>query len=187
MVEKATAGEHLIGMALLKKGWENSYFGCPDVYETACVGKIQQVEKLYDGKYNIMLYGESRVKIIEFVQKHPFRIAKVEYLHEGAFKEKQFNEKEEAKLFLELIHNYLNKIGGENLDELIRLETHCLESIINQVASILDFTVQEKQELLEQNNMKLRFENIKTLINKKLMAINIARQIKFIPKDPSWN
>lgn len=187
MVEEATAGDHLIGMALLKKGWENSYFGCPDVYETACVGKIQQVEKLYDGKYNIMLYGESRVKIVEFVQSHPFRVARVEYLNEGAFKEKQFNEKEEVKLFFELLHNYLNKIGVENYDDRIKFEPHCLESIINQVASILDFTVQEKQDLLEQNDMKVRFEKIKMLINKKLMALNIARKIKFIPKDPSWN
>ena len=143
MVEDVKAGEHLIGMALLKQGWETNYFGSPEVYNIACVGKVQQIEKLYDGKYNIMLYGLTRVRILRFTQEKPYRIAQVKYLKDKNFDAEKFNETDESKSFLELLHTYLKAIGVENPGELLKLQSHSLESIMNQIATILDFSIQE--------------------------------------------
>jgi len=187
MIEDTTASENLIGMALLKEGWQQDYFGSPEVHDIACVGKIQQTEKLYDGKYNIMLYGMSRVRIIGFVQDRPYRIAKVKYLKDFTFDHDEFNETHETAAFLSLLQRYLREIGVENIDDLLKLKNQSFESVINQVASILDFTPLEKQKLLEEGRLGVRYEWLRKLLKEKLFAFGVARKIKYVPKDPSWN
>ncbi|HXX93988.1 MAG TPA: LON peptidase substrate-binding domain-containing protein, partial [Planctomycetota bacterium] len=45
MTRGALEGERLIGMALLKPGWEGDYYGNPDVHEVIGVGKIIEEER----------------------------------------------------------------------------------------------------------------------------------------------
>ena len=187
MIEQSEEHNRLIGVGLLKEGWENDYFGTPDVHEIACVGKIEQYERLTDGKYNIMLYGVSKIKIKNFIQDEPYRIAQVEYLSERQIDPSEMNEEEEAKAFIQLVKKYLTEVGVENSHEIISIQKYSLESIINQIAAILDFSTTEKQELLELDSLETRYLQLKSLINAQLQAIRIARHVKFIPKDPSLN
>ncbi len=187
MIEQSEEHNQLIGVVLLKEGWENNYFGTPEVHEIACVGKIEQCEKLTDGKYNIMLYGLSKIKIKNFIQDEPYRIAQVEYLSERKIDPSEMNEEEEAKAFIQLVKKYLTEVGVENSHEIISIQKYSLESIINQIAAILDFSTTEKQELLEFDSLESRYLQLKSLINAQLQAIRIARHVKFVPKDPSLN
>src|SRR5215468_2321453 len=49
------AGHQLMGIARLRPGFENAYYGRPPVYEMCGVGKIICSEELSDGRYRIML------------------------------------------------------------------------------------------------------------------------------------
>lgn len=187
MVKDALTSNNLIAIALLKDGWEDDYFGTPAVHDIACVGKIQQTEKLYDGKYNIMLHGLHRARILKFVQDKPYRIAQVKYLKDLNFGSEKGRRSYETKDFIELLRRYLGEVGIKNLDQLLKLQTHSLESIVNQVASILDFTIAEKQELLELDYIPERYDKILSLLHERLQALRVARNVKFVPKDPSWN
>lgn len=187
MVEDASAGENIIGIVLLKEGWESDYFGNPKVHEIACAGKIEQTEKLANGKYNILLYGLTRIEILRFVQDEPYRIAQVRYLKDKQFDHDTLNEAEQTQTFIDMMKSYLLEIGVENVDELMKLRNHSLESIVNQVASMLDFSTQEKQLLLEIQSLDERLKETKKLLQEKHLAIRIARKVKFIPEDPSWN
>jgi len=187
MAKDSKLNDNLIGMALLKEGWEKQYHGNPDVHEIACVGKIQHIEKLEDGSYNILLYGLSRVKIMKFVQGKPYRMGQVKYLKDIAFDHDGFNENYEAESFLNLVHNYLREMGVENLEEIIKLHSHSLESVMNQVASALDFSTQQKQELLRIDTLEHRYDRLKELLQKQLKVLKISKNVKYIPGDPSWN
>ena len=187
MVEDAKENHNLIAMVLLKEGWEKDYFGHPDVFEIACVGEVQHKEILDDGKYNIMLYGTSRVKILDFIQDKPYRKARVQYLKDSLFDHQEFNENLEMATFVTLLRDYLAELGVQQTDELIELQSHSLESLVNHAASILDFTISEKQELLELGRLDDRYYKLKRLLNSKKMAIRVARSVKYIPEDPSLN
>lgn len=187
MVEDAQRHENLIGMVLLKSGWEKDYFGNPEVHSTACVGEIQYTEKLQDGKYNIMLYGLSRIQILDFVQNEPYRTAKVKYLKDTRFDPDAFNENLESELFINLVRTYLNEIGVQDPDELLDLNSQSLESIINHVACILDFSTAEKQALLETEVLSERYEKVKTLLHERLTVLRVAKHVKVVPDDPSLN
>ena len=55
----------MIGMVLLRPGWERDYEGRPPVYPVGCSGVITHVERLPDGRYNIVLRGLERFRIVD--------------------------------------------------------------------------------------------------------------------------
>ena len=55
----------MIGMVLLRPGWERDYDGRPPVYPIGCSGVITHVERLPDGRYNIVLRGLERFRVVE--------------------------------------------------------------------------------------------------------------------------
>src|SRR5919109_539474 len=63
MVADALASDRLIGMVLLKPGWQSDYEGRPSVYPIGCAGLITHAEKLDDGRYNIILRGIEKFRI----------------------------------------------------------------------------------------------------------------------------
>ena len=65
MMADALEGDRLIAMALLKPGWEKSYYGRPEIEPVVCVGQILSQEKLADGKYNLLLQGVVRARVVE--------------------------------------------------------------------------------------------------------------------------
>ena len=63
MVADALAGDRIIGMVLLRPGYEDDYDGAPPIYATGCSGLITHVEKLEDGEYNLVLRGLEKFTI----------------------------------------------------------------------------------------------------------------------------
>ncbi len=61
MVADALAGDRIIGMVLLRPGYEASYDGRPPVYPIGCAGVITHSEPLPDGRFNIVLRGTREV------------------------------------------------------------------------------------------------------------------------------
>src|SRR5262249_2854880 len=85
MTADALDGDRLIALALLRPGWEADYEGKPNLYPVACLGKVVADQKLEDGRYNILLRGLSRIRVVkELVQGKLYRSATVELLQDVA-------------------------------------------------------------------------------------------------------
>ena len=63
MIADALQGDRIIGMVLLKPGYEAEYEGRPPVYGTGCSGLITHVERTDDGRYNLVLRGLEKFMI----------------------------------------------------------------------------------------------------------------------------
>lgn len=63
MVMDCLARDKRMAIAGLKPGYEAAYEGKPAVYEVAGMGRIVQCERLATGRFNLVLKGESRVRI----------------------------------------------------------------------------------------------------------------------------
>src|SRR5438046_5951139 len=57
MTRHALEGDRRVAMALLRPGWEKSYYSRPAIEPVVCVGTILTHERLADGKYNFLLQG----------------------------------------------------------------------------------------------------------------------------------
>ena len=67
-------------MALLKPGWEKNYHGRPAVEPVMCVGEIISHERLADGRYNFLLRGHKRARLIREYGDEPYRVGWLEAL-----------------------------------------------------------------------------------------------------------
>jgi hypothetical protein len=83
MVSDAWESHRTIGMALLRPGWEADYYGRPPVFEVGGAGRIERCEPLAGGRFNILLRGTTRYRIVEEQGGHPYRVATVTALAEA--------------------------------------------------------------------------------------------------------
>jgi Lon protease-like protein len=80
MTADALRGDGVIAMALLKPGWEKCYYAAPSIEPVVCVGKILTHEKLPDGKYNFLLQGIARAKVVAENRSRAYRVGQLELL-----------------------------------------------------------------------------------------------------------
>ncbi len=77
MVGDVLDSHKTIGMSLLQPGWEPHYQGRPAIYPIGCAGLIEQSEPLDQGRYNILLRGVTRFRIVQEHDGEPYRLATI--------------------------------------------------------------------------------------------------------------
>lgn len=66
MVSQALDGPGQIAMGVFRgERWKQEYHGRPPVRPAVCVGQIVQHEQMVDGRYNILLQGICRARVVE--------------------------------------------------------------------------------------------------------------------------
>lgn len=66
MVEHVLDGSGQIAMAVFRgERWKQEYHGRPPLRPCVCIGQIIQHERLADGRYNLLLQGVCRAKIVD--------------------------------------------------------------------------------------------------------------------------
>ena len=84
MVRGALATDRIIGMVLLRPGYERDYEGRPPVYPVGCAGVITHSEVLPDGRFNIILKGIEKFKMTGEDTSRSYRLAHVEAVPDAA-------------------------------------------------------------------------------------------------------
>jgi Lon protease-like protein len=84
MVADCLAADGWMAVVMLRAGWEKDYQGRPPVQTIAGVGEIIQAEMLADRRYNILLHGRSRIRILaeEPSEGRLYRVARAVRLEE---------------------------------------------------------------------------------------------------------
>lgn len=124
------------------------------LYSIGCVGRIGDVEAVEDGRYNIVLEGESRFRVLrELDVRTPFRQVEAELIDDpddevlSAVERAGFEY--EARRFADLQGYSVDWDSVERLDD---------ETLINGVAQIAPFDSAAKQALLEAPDLSQRCE-----------------------------
>lgn len=149
MVKDALARDRRIGMIQPQRSEE----GAP-LYSVGCLGKIGEVEALDDGRFNLVLEGEARFKVLrELEVVTPFRQVEAELLDEEEFPALSPIERagfeREARRFADA-QGY-----AVDWDAVTRLDD---ESLIDGVSQIAPFDAAAKQALLEAEGLSARCE-----------------------------
>ncbi len=83
MTADALTGDRLVSIVLLRPGWEEDDEGRPAVHPIGCLGKIVADQRLDNGRYNLLLRGLHRVRLLnEVPTDRAYRTARVELLHD---------------------------------------------------------------------------------------------------------
>ena len=168
MVEEALAADRMIGMVLLREGWEQEYDRNPPIYEIGSVGRIVRFQRFDDGKYDVILYGLKRFTVRDENFERPYRQAKIDILAEAVAQPLPELLKQNLVELLTQFYDELN--GGEEMESILELGLED-EALIATLAAGLPFTVLEKQFLLEAETLYRRSRRLADLIQLRLHAI----------------
>jgi Lon protease-like protein len=167
MVADALDGDRLIGMVLLKPGWEHDYEGRPAVYPIGCHGLVTHAERLDDGRYNVVLRGVERFRIVQEDQGRSYRRAIVDPVVEtgGSAEDHIAVQHQRAKLESLLVPT-IERAGAD----LAIPSAMADEELVHALAQYLDLEPIEKQALLETTSLRARAESLVELLEMKMMT-----------------
>jgi Lon protease-like protein len=128
--------------------------GGDKLFDVGCVGRIGEVEALEDGRFNLVLEGETRFRVLrELDVTTPFRQVEAEPIEDqeiealAAIERAAFEQ--EARAFADA-QGY-----SVDWDSVTRLDD---QTLINGVSQIAPFDFAAKQALLEANSLSERCE-----------------------------
>ena len=154
MVAHALAGGRVIGMAMLKPGFEDDDGGSP-VYAVGGAGEIVESEELEDGRYNILLEGRFRFRILEESPADPYRVARVEEVASLPFS----SSAEQARVS-DLASNIFSMIRPELDLPALPEGDMPPERLASEIALRLRYGPQDLQAILETNSLPARFATL---------------------------
>ncbi len=149
MISDALARDRRIGMIQPQRPME----GAP-LFSVGCLGRIGEVEALEDGRFNIILEGETRFRVIrELDVTTPFRQVEGELIDETG---RQVLAAVERAGFEREARRFADSQGyAVDWDSVTRLDDI---SLINGVSQIVPFDPASKQALLEASDLSARCE-----------------------------
>jgi uncharacterized protein len=165
MVVDALDGDRLIGMVLLRPGFQDDYEGRPPVFDVGCAGVITHHERLTDGRYNIVLQGTERFRIQDEDHSRPYRIGHVESLAESPGTQLL-----EVRSVRQRLESLVTVLVEKNRGELSIPPSMTDVDVIHALAQYLDLAPLEKQALLELDGLLSRASALADLLEMHSLA-----------------
>jgi Lon protease-like protein len=152
------AGHHYMGIARLRPGFEQSYYGRPPVYERFGVGKIICSEELPDGRFALLLRGVARVELVgELPSDRAYRKVEARMLADAVHdRDEAFDHHRRLVMLCDRLAEVI-EAGGPQLRELARAFDDpgaCADAI----AAALVMDTDARQELLEAIDPMVRIQ-----------------------------
>lgn len=151
LVADALAGDRTIGMALLKPGWELRGEN-PPIYPVGGAGTIADSEELPDGRFNIVLEGTFRFRIVAEAAAERYRSASVEEILSVPFPGAQ-----EAGRAREAATRLFDSLSGTMEIPPLPDEHLSAERLASEIAVRLRYAPNELQAILETDSLAGRF------------------------------
>jgi len=167
MIDDALRGDRIVGMVLLRPGWEPTYNDRPAIYPVGCAGVITHSERLSDGRFNIVLRGMEKFRVTAEDNALPYRMAHVESVREPA-PESFHDEMQGARRRLESL--LMPQPLGRSEPRMPAAMPD--EELVNALAQYMEFEPVEKQALLEREGL---LERCRSLIELLEMKVIVAR------------
>lgn len=156
LVKDALAGDGVFAMAQLLPGQEHRLPGDPDLEPMLCAGVIGVHELLEDGRYNLVLVGVARARIVrELPRSGPYREVEAEVL-EDAVVDSQ-DEVPLRQAVLELVARIPDEVGDKVAQVTGRLHGGALADV---VAGTLFQEPAQRFEVLMQTDVRERMREV---------------------------
>lgn len=168
------------GQEIFLVGQKNSMVEEPtqdEIYSIGTICKIKQILKMSDNTIRVLVEGETRAKIVEYIEDEENYIkVSVEKLGDEVVKSEELDAyiKYLDKEFLKLL-----KLNEENYGEFIKVvnSSENPSDFIDMVASYAITDEKLKQEILETINLKKRAEKVLERVKVEISIAKIQRKI----------
>lgn len=158
-----------------------------DMYKVGTIAKVKQVLKLPGNDVRVLIEGIKRAKIVEFKSVSPFYECEVKPLND-----KREKSDEETSLYKEALMRKIKNLLGDYYMSNGKIAKESLNSYLNMtdikqfcdvVSSNVNFTIEDKQNLLEETSLIKRLEMLVKLFDKEIRLLEIENDIDKKVKD----
>ena len=148
-----------------------------NIFKYGTVANILKMLKFPDGSIRILIQGLERFRILKFIQKDPYFKAKIKLLSDIE------NSSVELEAMTRNVANQFQRIINlvPNLPEELQIAVMNMKDpgkLADLLASNLNLTLYEKQDILEALNVKIRLEKLTILINRELEVLEMGSKIQ---------
>jgi len=166
MIAEALDGDRMVGMVLLRPGWEADYEGRPPIYPIGCAGLITFAERLKDGRFNIVLRGLEKFRVLGEEDRRGYRLASIERIVEPVSDADRAAVRAARRRLEALLVPQPEGRGAEPKVPPSMPD----EDLVNALAQYLELEPVEKQALLERDSLLARCESLIELLEMKVIT-----------------
>jgi len=169
------AGKHLLLVAQKSAAKDEPAF--EDLYKVGAIASILQMLKLPDGTIKVLVEGNQRVRIVEFIDERTHYTGRGEPVQEDGI----FTTEVEAmrRALLSLFDNYVKlnkKIPPEILASLASIDD--AGRLADTIAAHLPLKLEQKQAILEMFDLKGRLEHLMGLMETEIDILQVEKRIR---------
>jgi len=162
---------------IAQKDSNNDDPGPDDIYKIGTLAKVVKQIKMPDGNITLFIMGRIRFRIEKYTQSEPYYVAKVTYL------EDEYPKKDPAfDALISSIKDYGERIAQQspNIPSEAGIVLRNIEQqsfLMHFIASNISSKLQEKQAMLEEDNITLRAEKLLNLLQSELQLVELKNEI----------
>ena len=177
LIRDVQKGNKLLG-TIAQKDYTIDQPGIADIYAVGTVAEVLKVLEMPDGSTSVIIQGKRRYRISEFVTETPYFVAKVEPLQDII----PANDKEFSAIVGTLkdlsikIAQFSANVPQEATFALKNIENASF--LINFICSNTDIKVEEKQKLLEIENLKDRGIQAVSFLIREVQMLELKHDIQ---------
>ena len=148
-----------------------------ELYKYGIVAKIVKSFKMPDGSEHIIVQGIRRIKVIEYIQESPYIKARVEQIEDDEVTGVNID------ALINNCKNQFNKIVElsstlTNEHRIQVLNTTESGKVADVIGSVINISVEDKQDIIQTLEIKERLERVHYLLNKELQVLEIENKIQ---------
>jgi ATP-dependent Lon protease len=148
-----------------------------DLYEWGTIAQVLKIFKMPDGSKSAIVQGIERARIQSYIQEDPYfkgAVQKVQEIYEPSI------EVDALVVNLRRLFNKLIKVAPYLTEEHTTILTNIQHPgrLVDRIMHLLNVPVAEKQEILEQLNVKVRLERATVIITKEIQRIELGEMIQ---------
>lgn len=147
-----------------------------DLYQVGVLASVKNVVTGDKGEITALVRGEEKVAVETYVQTEPYCIVETSHVSDILV------EDEEVHAMIKHISSQIKRAInlGKTIDFVFLmniLNVHNPLDFSNQVAMVIDLRENERQEVLEEHNLKLRLKKMVEYINREIKILEIEQNI----------
>jgi ATP-dependent Lon protease len=177
LIDEAMSKDRIIGLLVSRTPSGEETAGTEDLYDIGTSALILKMAKTEDEKSQILVQGLGRFKTTAFLKDKPYLIGSLQHIPEKETKDTQTE-----ALMTNIVHLFSKVV---ELSPVLPPEISSMAKSIqepgilsNMVASSINASVEEKQKVLEIDNVKKRLKEVTRLVNHQLEILELGNKIQ---------
>jgi len=177
LIDQAMSKDRLVGLIVSRKPSSDKQSSKEDLYSIGTSALILKMAKTDQNRSQLLVQGLSRFSVKRFVSDTPYLRAEV-----SALEEKEEKDTESEALMSNMIHLFSKVV---ELSPVLPAEMSTMAKSIqepgilaNMVASSINATAEEKQRVLEINDVKKRLKQVTRMVNHQLEILELGNKIQ---------